>query len=110
MPVIRESFATIAREFGPTRENCPTHTSFIELDKLRDRFNKCTIMFGYFLDGRIIGFVSLTKSGETSFELNNLAVLPECRHKGYGRELLDFCKSRVRELGESNRHTVHITG
>jgi ribosomal protein S18 acetylase RimI-like enzyme len=32
------------------------------------------------------------------YELNHLAVLPEWRHYGYGRRLLDFCKAKVREL------------
>ncbi|MBQ1234535.1 MAG: hypothetical protein IIX77_02795, partial [Oscillospiraceae bacterium] len=33
--VIRQSFATVAEAFGLTKENCPTHTSFITEDRLQ---------------------------------------------------------------------------
>lgn len=39
--------------------------------------------------------------------MNNLSVLPEFRHKGYGKELLDICKSKVKELG-ANKITIGI--
>ena len=35
------------------------------------------------------------------FELRHLAILPEYRHKGFGKTLLDFCKAKVKELGGS---------
>lgn len=105
--VIRESFTTVAVEFGLTKENCPTHTSFIKLEVLQDRYRRGCPMFGYFLDGKIVGYVSLTKNSDTSFELNNLAILPEYRHKGYGKELMDVCRNKVKELG-GNKITIGI--
>jgi ribosomal protein S18 acetylase RimI-like enzyme len=105
--VIRRSFATVADEFGLTEQNCPNHTSFINVEKLQNQFIKGCQMFGYFSDGEIIGYVSLTKNSDTSFEMNNLSVLPEFRHKGYGKELLDICKSKVKELG-ANKITIGI--
>ena len=33
--------------------------------------------------------------------LEDIVVLPEHRQKGYGKELLDFCESKARELGAS---------
>ncbi len=105
--VIRQSFATVAREFGLTRENCPTHTSFITDDSLIAKLKEGYFPFGYFADGNLVGFVSLTDTGNGVFELNNLAVLPDCRRLGYGRELLDYCKERVRALG-GNKITIGI--
>lgn len=39
--------------------------------------------------------------------MNNLSILPEYRHKGYGKELLDVCKNKVKELG-GNKITIGI--
>ncbi|MDR1328994.1 MAG: GNAT family N-acetyltransferase [Oscillospiraceae bacterium] len=97
--LIRRSFATVASDLGLTRENSPTHTSFITDEMLASKYRKGYFPFGYFSGERLIGFVSLTDEGGGDYELNNLAVLPECRHNGYGRELVDFCKAKTRELG-----------
>lgn len=105
--VIRKSFATVANELMLTKQNCPNHTSFIEVEKLQNQFKRGCLMFGYFLDSEIIGFVSLTENSETSFEMNNLSILPEFRHKGYGKELLDICRLIVKELG-GNKITIGI--
>ena len=47
----------------------------------------------------VIGYMSLSKEGEDTFELHNLAVLPEYRHNGLGKLLLDHAKEAVRTLG-----------
>ena len=99
--VIRQSFATVATAFGLTQQNCPTHTSFITDERLASKYRDGYYPLGYFTEGKIIGFVALTETGEGVYELSNLSVLPEYRHYGYGRELLDFCKEKVRELSGS---------
>ena len=90
-----------AKEFDLTEENCPRHTSFIKIDRLKYHWDNGYLMYGYFLNGVIIGYVSLSKEKDNAFELHNLAVLPEYRHKGYGKELIDFCKTKVKESGGS---------
>ena len=97
--VIRKSFAIVAHEFGVTEENCPGHTSFIDVERLRLQFRRGYLMYGYFSEGEIVGYISLNKNSDTSFEIKNLCILPEYRHKGYGKELLNICKSKVKELG-----------
>lgn len=97
--VIRGSFATVAAEFGLTEQNCPTHTSFMKVEKLRAHFAWGWRMFGLEADGRLVGFYALSEAGARIYELHNLAVLPAYRHLGYGRQLLDDAKSRVRALG-----------
>jgi len=96
--VIRQSFATVAMDFNLTKENCPTHTSFITDERLKSRTKDGYYPYGYFTNGKLVGFVSLTDIGGCVYELNNLAVLPEARHFGYGKLLLVFCKNKVREL------------
>ena len=97
--VIRQSFATVARDFSLTKKNCPTHTSFVTDEQLASKIKAGYYSFGYFKNGKLIGFVSLTDMGGSVYELNNLAVLPDARHFGYGKALLGFCKCKARELG-----------
>jgi ribosomal protein S18 acetylase RimI-like enzyme len=97
--VIRESFATVAKEFNITEEIWPAHVSFTQTGKLQYHWDSGFLMYGYYLNGDIIGYAALDKKDENIYELRNLAVLPEFRHKGCGKELIDFCVSKARELG-----------
>ena len=97
--VIRQSFATVARDFNLTKENCPGHTSFITNERLSDKIKNGYYPFGYFTNGKLVGFASLTDMGNGVYEMNNVSILPEYRHFGYGQALLDFCKEKARELG-----------
>jgi len=97
--VIRQSFATVAQSFGITRENWPGHIAFITDEQLRGKCGPSYHAFGYFVDGKIIGFAALEDRGGGAFEMNNVAVLPTYRHLNYGKALLDFCKARTIELG-----------
>ena len=99
LEVIHQSFRTVAEQFGLTKENCPKHTSFIPLSFLETQMKWGWYMYALHLDGKIIGYMSLSKEGDKVFELHNLAVLPEFRHKGYGKLLLDFAKEKVMSLG-----------
>jgi len=96
---IRASFATVAAEFGITKQNFPNHTSFITGEKLQSNFNQGWLMYGVYDNKRIVGYVSLSNENGNVYKLHNLAVLPEYRHKGYGKQLLNFCKTKAAELG-----------
>ena len=47
----------------------------------------------------MIGYMSLSKESDDAFELHNLAVLPEYRHNGFGKLLLDHAKDVVKASG-----------
>jgi hypothetical protein len=60
--VIRESFMTIAEQFGFTIENAPRFTAFATTAErlLYQMDNEPRFMFGYFNpEGKIIGYYSL---------------------------------------------------
>jgi ribosomal protein S18 acetylase RimI-like enzyme len=97
--VIRKSFETVAREFNLTQVNCPGHTSFIKVEKLYKQYDEGRLMFACLDEDTIVGYFSLVKINAESYELDNLAVLPEYRHKGYGREMVAFAKDKSRDLG-----------
>ena len=101
LEVIHQSFSTVAEQFGLTRENCPKHTSFIPLSFLETQKNWGWNMYALYAGKKIIGYMSLSKESNDAFELHNLAVLPELRHNGYGKMLLDYAKDKVKLLGGS---------
>jgi len=97
--VIRDSFITVANEFGLTKENAPTNAAFIELDSLIGLQQKGARMYGGFCDGRLVGFVAVRKAKDDLYYMEKLAVLPGFRHRGYGRQLVAFAVKAVREAG-----------
>lgn len=101
--VIRDSFLTVADEFGFTIENAPRFTAFAtnynRLDwHLNDEHRP---MFGYYVDGKIVGYYSLLWQDHNECELNNLCVLPEYRHNNIGHELLEHAYQQAKENGKS---------
>ena len=98
--VIRDSFFTVAEEFGFTEENAPRFTAFAT-DEQRINWHlngEHRPMFGYFEGDRLIGYYSLLLQKEEQCELNNLCVLPEYRHRKIGTILLEDACRRAREL------------
>ena len=106
--VIRESFATVAAEFGITRQNGANHTAFLTVDKLQNHFHWGWQMYGYYHENMLVGYVSLSKESDTIYELHNFAVLPAHRRNGYGKMLLDFCKTQVLKWGCNQIHLSMI--
>lgn len=89
LDIIHKSFITVADELNLTREACPSHTAFMPISKLISQFDNDTPMFLYQFNDCFVGYFSLSVNDD-SVELNNLAVLPEYRHLGIGKELVDY--------------------
>ncbi len=88
--VIRESFLTVADEFGFTPENASRFTAFATTEQ---RLNwhihgEHRPMYAYYDNDKIVGYYSLLMLENNACELNNLCVLPAYRHKGIGEALL----------------------
>ena len=99
--LLNESFATVAKEFGLTKENCPTNNAFITSAELKVQLIENREFYTYIDNGKIIGFIAIEKSLNTpeTFYIEKLAVLPDCRHLGIGRQLVDFASNRIEKLG-----------
>lgn len=95
------SFGTVAKEFGLTRENCPTNNAFITAEDLKSQLDDKREF--YYLDENNIptGFIAIEKSGreEGTFYIEKVAVHPHFRHKKTGVLLMDFATDRIKELG-----------
>jgi GNAT superfamily N-acetyltransferase len=96
--VIKRSYATVAAEFGLTGENAPTNPAFLSQEQFSTYLEKEVVMFGLMKEDVLVGCTALEKSAdrEDCYYLERLAVLPEERHQGFGRQLLDFAVQAVR--------------
>ena len=99
--LIKQSFKTVADEFGFTEENAPRFTAFATTEERlsEQMYHELRPMFVYEEAGVICGYYSLALQDNGECELNNLAVLPEYRHKGIGRQLLEHSFSIARNNG-----------
>lgn len=99
LDIIRRSFATVAEEFGLTKENCPGHTAFMKPEKLREKFDAGDRMYLCDAKNGSVGFFSLKQTGPSVWELDHLSVLPEYRLQGIGEAMLRFAFQTVKENG-----------
>lgn len=107
LEIIRSSFLTVAEEFGLTENNCPSHTEYMTIDKLQKQFDDGRPMFLFYQDGIPVGYFSLVRCRDEEWELNNLAVLPEHRHLGIGKEMVDYAVAMVKNNG-GNKISIGI--
>ena len=100
LEVFHAGYETVALEFGLTEENCPDRgRASLPLEKLVAEFEKGTLMFGYFSDDKIVGFLGMKMQENGVCKLDDIIVLPNFRGFGYGKELLAHCKKKAKELG-----------
>ena len=101
MDIIKKNFLTVADEYGFTEENAPRFTAFATTqDRLYWHMDEeHRPMYVFEEDGVLCGYYSLLLQGNGECELNILAVLPEYRHKGIGRQLLVHSFNIAKELG-----------
>jgi diamine N-acetyltransferase len=111
--IVRQSFKTVALEFSLTKQNCPTHPSFITVKRLNEVKNEGLKFFGVFLRGNQVGFIAIESAQNGRFHIEKLAILPEYRHNGYGREVMRFVLDYIRvnngvkaSLGIIDEHKV----
>ena len=99
--VIRQSFKTVADEFGFTEENAPLFTAFAtdEAKVLMWKSEQHRPMFGYFEDNELVGYYNLALTPEGDCEIGSLCVLPDKRHLGIGDALLADAVSRAKAAG-----------
>ena len=98
--LIKKSFKTVADQYGFTEENAPRFTAFAtNVERLWWQLNReHRPMYGYYRDGRLVGYYSLLLQDNGECELNNLCVDPAYRHQSIGEEVLLDAFVRAREL------------
>lgn len=104
LDIIRRSFRTVADEMGITPENAPRYTAFLPLERLREERDNGARFFGYFLDGRQIGFVTAEPEEGGVWFMKRLAVLPEYRGRGIAGKLIEEVIDYVEGAGVNCLH------
>lgn len=99
--VIKESFGTVADALGFTPQNAPRFTAFATTaEQLKwHMYGENRPMYAFCEDEKIVGYYSLLMLEHKECELNNLCVLPACRHKSIGKLLIHHCFDIARGLG-----------
>lgn len=106
--IIRKSFKTVADEFGFTEENAPRFTAFAMCpERIEYWMNEQKRPMYIYEDGGIpAGFYSLLVNDNGECELGSISVLPDHRHKGIGKSLLDHS---VRIAGSLGCNTMNLS-
>ncbi|MBR5124757.1 MAG: GNAT family N-acetyltransferase [Clostridia bacterium] len=99
--VIKESFLTVANEFGFTEKNAPRFTAFATTEQRLSwqLNNENRPMYAFVVDGNIVGYYSLALQENQECELNNLCVVPRFRHQGIGEKLLFHSFDMAKSMG-----------
>lgn len=99
--VLNQSHATIAVEFGFTRETNPANNAFIDEQILQDQLEKGIELYQLMFNEKPTGCIAIEKSlkERNTFYIEKVSVIPEYRHLGLGSKLLEFAESRIRENG-----------
>jgi diamine N-acetyltransferase len=99
--VLNEAHLTIAREFGFTKESNPTNNAFIDEPTLKIQLEKGIVLYALTSEEKIIGCIAIEKSiKETgTYYIEKVSVIPECRHRGHGKKLMEFASDQIKENG-----------
>jgi ribosomal protein S18 acetylase RimI-like enzyme len=106
--IIRKAFGTVAAELGLTVENCPAYLAFTTAERLGELRLRGAVFFGLFLDEVQAGFVAVEKENDGKYYMKRLAVLPEYRHGGSGRELVDGVIDYAKSKGSNRLHIAIV--
>jgi len=102
---IRMSFQDVAERFGLTQENAPRHPSNCTVDWIQKDMDRGVTYFVIENENYVVGCVALEQANSEVCYLERLAVLPNQRHRGFGKALVTHVLSKVKLLGV---HRVNI--
>lgn len=104
LSVLRQSFATVADEFGITAQNAPTNAAFWGDGAVAAVVARGFEPFGDRDASVLRGCAFVGPSGEArNWSLRHLAVLPAARHQGIGASLV---AEAVRRAGVGGANTL----
>ena len=97
--ILNKAFMTIAQQFNFTKENAPRFPAFINQEVIENNLNNGLKMYGYNIDGQIVGCVGYSYYKDQMYFIERLATLPEYRHLGIGKKLMVFVENKIVEIG-----------
>jgi ribosomal protein S18 acetylase RimI-like enzyme len=97
--VLNRAFITVAQQYNFTKENAPSFPAFIKPDRIDNSLNNGLKMYGYKIDNQIVGCVGYSYYKDQIYLIERLATLPEYRHLGVGKKLLQFVEDEIKNIG-----------
>lgn len=99
--LLNESYLTVVDDFGITKENCPFHNAYINGVALKSKLISNREFYCMEENNKPIGFIVIEKSEneKDTFYIEKVAVHPDFRHKGKGKQIMEFAEMRINELG-----------
>jgi len=97
--VIRKSYATVAKRYHLSLENCPKHPSNCTVEWVESDIARGVTYFVIEADNTIFGCMACEKASAETCYLERLAVLPERRNRGAGYRLVHYFFNRAATLG-----------
>lgn len=97
--LVSNSYQTVADRFCLTIDNCPKHPSNCTEDWILSDFERGVKYFILESDGKIVGCAALEIADSELCYLERLAVLPEKRNHGFGKQLVDSVFQNAKSLG-----------
>ena len=97
--LVREAFREVAERFRLTPANCPKHPSNCVPEWFEVALAKGVRYYILAENGTPCGCVALEQAKPEAGYLERLAVLPQCRRKGFGAALVAHVCTEARKLG-----------
>ena len=95
--ILNKAFMTVALQFNYTRENAPQFPAFISSELIEYNIANGLKMYGYCNNSKIIGCVGYSHYKDQIYLIKRLATLPEFRHLGVGKKLMEFIENKICE-------------
>jgi ribosomal protein S18 acetylase RimI-like enzyme len=97
--ILNKAFMTVALQFGFTKETVQRFPAFIGSDVINNQFINGLKMYGYNINEQIVGCVGYSFYKDQIYIIERLSTLPEYRHLGIGKKLMEYIENKIRENG-----------
>jgi ribosomal protein S18 acetylase RimI-like enzyme len=99
--VLRSAHETVAQQFGFTEKTNPSNSAFIDAETLRGQLETGIELYLMTENQAPVGCIAIeeSKTQAETFYIEKVSVVPACRNRGLGVELMNFATSLIAERG-----------
>jgi ribosomal protein S18 acetylase RimI-like enzyme len=94
--ILNKSFLTVASQFNFTKDNAPRFPAFINSTVIEKQLMAGLKIYGYSINDQIVACIGYSYCKERVYSIERLAVLPEYRHLGIGKKLMEYTESKIK--------------
>lgn len=96
--LIGTSYRDVAKRFNLTTDNCPKHPSNCNRDWILFDFDR-GVQYYILKDNKTpVGCVAMEKADDKTIYMERLSILPQFRHRGLGKKLVQFNIKKAEEV------------